>query len=431
MNRSSQPAIRTTRTGAARLAVTTVIAGIALLCWVGPARSQEGATSAGTPGSQPGVQQPGPASLGESGGAREAGETAKGKEGAKSEIEIELPTWITGALKNFYYSGPATVNADAVLGPDGSPLPEEQVHGKTVDFKFVDEHWNGETKPTWPLHATIEKAGKAKPGPTARIEEGTLDGNPVRLVNPAVEFKYAAMFPEKILISVFTAFCIGLVAMLLCRGAQRLPTKTQTVLEMTYEALDTNIKDLIGPHYKKYVPFIATAFLYILVMNLAGLIPGWTSPTSNINVTAGLSIVVVAYVQYEGIRVNGFVGYLKHFVGEPWWLFALSIPLHVVGEFAKVLSLTIRLFGNIFGEDVVIVILIALAGMFTRGFFPVQAPMYLLAIFTSFVQAMVFSILASVYIALKTSHDHGEEHGSHGHDDHGHIHDVPAPATVA
>jgi F-type H+-transporting ATPase subunit a len=169
------------------------------------------------------------------------------------------------------------------------------------------------------------------------------------------------------------------------------------------------------------VPLVATIFIYVLIMNLVGLIPGWKSPTANINVTAGMAIVVMVYVQYEGIRVNGFGGYLRHFMGDPLWLAPLNFPLHIIGEVARVLSLSVRLFGNIFGEDVVLAILIILAGMFTKGLVPFQAPMYLLALFTSFVQAMVFSILASVYLALMTTHeDHGHGHGEHGHDDHAH-----------
>jgi F-type H+-transporting ATPase subunit a len=205
-------------------------------------------------------------------------------------------------------------------------------------------------------------------------------------------------------------------------------------VELVYTYLDNFVHGLIGDHYKRYVPLVGTIFIYILIMNLAGLIPGWASPTANINVPAGLAIVVVLYVQFEGIRVNGLKGYLMHFVGDPWWLGPLNFPIHAIGEVARVLSLTIRLFGNIFGEDVVIVILIALAGMFTKGLAPVQAPMYLLAMFTSFVQAMVFSILTCVYIALMTTHDdHGHGHGEHGHghdEEHGVYHDGHAPAPA-
>jgi F-type H+-transporting ATPase subunit a len=114
-------------------------------------------------------------------------------------------------------------------------------------------------------------------------------------------------------------------------------------------------------------------------------------------------------------------GYLRHFAGEPAWLAPLNFPIHVIGELARPLSLAIRLFGNIFGEDFVLAILI-----FLMGFVPVQALIFPLAVFTSFVQALVFAILTSVYIATMTVHeDHGHEH------DHAHEHgaaETPHPA---
>jgi F-type H+-transporting ATPase subunit a len=195
-------------------------------------------------------------------------------------------------------------------------------------------------------------------------------------------------------------------------------------LEQAYESADFFFRNLIPHNHQRYMPLMSAFFVYILVMNLAGIIPGWLSPTSNVNVTAGLALVIVLYVQYEGIRVNGLLGYFKHFLGEPVWLAPLNLPLHIIGEFAKVLSLTIRLFGNIFGEDVVIVILILLSIKFMGGV-PMQTPMYLLAMFTSFVQALVFTILGSVYIAIMTTHDEGEGHGGeheHGHAEPAHAH---------
>jgi F-type H+-transporting ATPase subunit a len=238
-----------------------------------------------------------------------------------------------------------------------------------------------------------------------------------------VTFALQQMFPEHLVVSLLTALCIGIAALLLTRDLKRIPDRKQAAVELIYSALDNFVANLIGPTYKRYMPLVGTAFIYILVMNLAGLIPGWVSPTANLNVTAGLALVVVVFVQYEGIRVNGLKGYLMHFVGEPLWLAPLNFPLHLIGEAARLLSLSIRLFGNIFGEDVVIVILIALGGLV-----PTSAPMYFFAVFTSFVQAMVFSILMCVYIALMTVHeDHGHQH-EHGHDEgHGHAHDTPVP----
>jgi F-type H+-transporting ATPase subunit a len=192
---------------------------------------------------------------------------------------------------------------------------------------------------------------------------------------------------------------------------------------MAYGSLDGFVGGLIGPGYQKYMPLIGTLFVYIFLMNIGIMIPWWGSATSNINVTAGLALVVFVYVQYEGIRANGLIGYIKHFVGEPVWLAPLNFPLHVIGEFAKLLSLSLRLFGNIFGEDTVIVILIGLVGMFKIPWLPLQGFMYPLSIFAGGVQAMVFCILTCIYIAMMTVHD---DHGAHGneHDDHhGHSHD--------
>lgn len=235
------------------------------------------------------------------------------------------------------------------------------------------------------------------------------------IINPHV-------MPEAVVISLVMAAVIIIAVMMLTRGiTHRVPTKTQAALELVVVGLQNFIGGLIGPDAARYFPVIGTVFLYILVLNLAGLIPGWKSPTSNINVTIGFALSIFFYVQYHGIRANGVGGYLRHFVGEPAWLGPLNFPLHIIGELARPLSLSVRLFGNIFGEDFVLAILI-----FLMGFIPVQALIFPLAVFTSFVQALVFSILASVYIATATVHeghdDHEHEHDhAHGHD-HAHAH---------
>jgi F-type H+-transporting ATPase subunit a len=232
------------------------------------------------------------------------------------------------------------------------------------------------------------------------------------IINPHV-------FPEAVFISMVMAVVIIVAVIFLTRGiTHRVPSKKQAALELIVVGLQNFIGGLIGPDAPRYFPVIGTVFLYILVLNLCGLIPGWKSPTSNINVTIGFALSIFVYVQYHGIRANGVGGYLRHFAGEPAWLAPLNFPLHIIGELARPLSLSLRLFGNIFGEDFVLAILI-----FLMGFIPVQVLIMPLAIFTSFVQALVFSILASVYIATATVHeDHGHEHG-HEHD-HGHGHRV-------
>jgi F-type H+-transporting ATPase subunit a len=243
------------------------------------------------------------------------------------------------------------------------------------------------------------------------------------IINPKI-------FPEEMFISLVMAGVIAIAVILMTRKLHRVPTRLQAALELTVEGLRNFVTGLIGPEGPRYLPVIGTVFIYILILNLSGLIPGWKSPTSNINVTIGLALSVFVYVHYHGIRVNGLGGYLKHYAGEPLWLAPLNVPIHLIGELARPLSLSIRLFGNIFGEDFVLAIII-----FLMGFIPVHALILPLAVFTSFVQAMVFSMLTAVYIATLTVHDdHGHEH-EHGHE-HGHEHEhgvvqTPTPAAPA
>lgn len=360
------------------------------------------------------------------------GEGGHGEEEHSEGVSIHQPTWLSTPIKRFWWSGPATLSAQGALTASGEPIPGESLKGQQVEYTFVDHHSHASPKPRVEIKPTIGAIGNQHNPAGAKLETVTVTGQEVVLINPTVSFAYESMFPELWVISMLVAITIALVTFLLTRNLQRVPNRVQTFLEMVYSFFDNFVHELIGDHYKRYVPLVGTIFIYVLLLNLSGLIPGWASPTANINIPAGLALVVVLYVQYEGIRVNGLKGYLMHFVGDPWWLGPLNVPIHVIGEVARLLSLTIRLFGNIFGEDVVIVILIFLAGMFTKGFIPFQAPMYLLAIFSSFVQAMVFSILTCVYIALMTTHEHEHEHGhgEHGHEEHGVYHDGHAPAPA-
>lgn len=455
-NRTNKEANRTApkfRLAAHLVLATSVVAAGA---WLLPVRAQEttapqtpAATTSAAPANAPtspvqpgehgtneGLQEHGPGGQhAPEGGTHEAGgeHGAKGGHEEEEGFSIHLPSWIYGPLKKFWFSGPATLSADGAVTPAGEAVAAAELQGQKVDFTYVDHHSHISPKPEYQIHPVIgtigtRTSGNGEPTPV------TVNGREVLLIEPSVHFAYESMFPELLVISLLTALTIAIVTFLMTRNLQRVPDRKQAFLELIYVSLDNFVHGLIGDHYKRYVPLVGTIFIYVLIMNLAGLIPGWASPTANINVPAGLAIVVVLYVQIEGIRVNGLKGYLMHFVGDPWWLGPLNFPIHAIGEVARVLSLTIRLFGNIFGEDVVIVILIALAGMFTKGLVPFQAPMYLLAIFTSFVQAMVFSILTCVYIALMTTHeDHGHGHGEHGHghdEEHGVYHDGHAPAPA-
>ncbi|MCC6484825.1 MAG: F0F1 ATP synthase subunit A [Armatimonadetes bacterium] len=198
------------------------------------------------------------------------------------------------------------------------------------------------------------------------------------------------------------------------RRLQQVPGQLQNFLEMVVGGLEQFFLDVLGPEGKRHVPILVTFFLYILVMNLMGLIPFMKPATSTLNMTVALSLVAIIYVQIQGIRENGFLGYVKHFLGEPLWLAPLMFILHVIGEIAKPLSLSIRLFGNVFGEETV-VLQLALLGPLAIGVYkllPIQFPMFVFGLFTSVVQALVFAILVAAYIVLMTAHEDHDEHSS-------------------
>jgi F-type H+-transporting ATPase subunit a len=197
------------------------------------------------------------------------------------------------------------------------------------------------------------------------------------------------------------------------RRLKAVPSRLQNIWEWTYETLRRFTATMIGEqHAATFTPLLGTFFLYIFLLNLGGLIPGFVSATAALNTTIALALCCFLAVQYYGFRHSG-LGYLMHFVGEPWWLF----PINILGELARPLSLSVRLFGNIFGEDTVIAQLIAMGAIAlgTTGWWlpvPVQFPMLLFGIFGSFVQALVFTMLASSYIAGVVA-EHGHESSDH------------------
>lgn len=241
------------------------------------------------------------------------------------------------------------------------------------------------------------------------------------------------IIPEEVLLGVVVMLLIGLACFLLTRRLDlHRPSKTQAALELIVSALQNMVVGLIGPDGMRYLPFVGTLYLYILLLNLVGIIPLWKTPTANLNVTVALALTTIVYVHLHGIRANGIGGYLRHYMGDPIWMAPLNFPIHVIGEIARPISLSLRLFGNMFGEDTVIAILIMLAA--PLWIIPAQFPMILLTIFTSFVQAMVFTMLTCTYIAGFVAHDEHHPPG-HEHDtvdeQHGLLMDSPLPAPPA
>ena len=196
-----------------------------------------------------------------------------------------------------------------------------------------------------------------------------------------------------------------------------IPTRLQNVIEMYVEIMEGLVVGMLGEKEgRRYLPFVGTLFIYILTMNLAGLVPFMKSSTSAIQTTAGLAICVFCYVQYNGLKRLGPVGYVHHLMGSPrdaigWCLVPLFLPLHVLEELIKPVSLSCRLFGNILGEDILLGVGLML-GILMTGFLPIGIPLHFpfmfLAMLTSTIQALVFALLATVYISMVLPH--GEEH---------------------
>jgi F-type H+-transporting ATPase subunit a len=179
------------------------------------------------------------------------------------------------------------------------------------------------------------------------------------------------------------------------------PSHFQHVLELVVEGLRSLLREIIGHHGERYLYIIGGFTVFIFVSNLFGLFFFLQPPTSNVNTTFALSITAFLYYNWQGIRQQGVGHYLAHFAGPVWWLAPLMFPIELIGNFARILSLAMRLFGNILGEHTA-------TGIF-MGMMPfvVPWPMMGLGIFGAFLQTFVFIMLTMVYISGATA---AEEH---------------------
>ena len=227
----------------------------------------------------------------------------------------------------------------------------------------------------------------------------------------------------------FSALAALIIMTVLLRVASRPtdePSRFHVAVEMLVDGLYGLVEGAIGPTARRYTPYLGTLFMFILINNFMGLVPFLHASTSSINTTAALAICTFLYVQYVGIRENGPLGYIHHMAGSPrsgieWGFVPLMFPLHLLGEFIKPLSLSLRLFGNIMGEDKLLAVFVVLgAGMLSFAHLPfglpIQVPIMFLAMLTSTIQALVFTLLSTIYIALMLPHgEHEHAAAGHGH----------------
>ncbi|MFW6324919.1 MAG: F0F1 ATP synthase subunit A [Desulfovibrionales bacterium] len=169
------------------------------------------------------------------------------------------------------------------------------------------------------------------------------------------------------------------------------PKGGQNFFEVLIGGLEDFVVANMGEGGRKVFPVLATLFIFILVCNLFGLLPGMDAPTANVNTNAAMAVFIFLYYQYWGFKLHG-VKYIKHFMGPVWWLAPLIMIIEVIGHFARMLSLTLRLFGNIKGEEIVLALLFLLAPIVST------VPITLLFLLMKTMQAFIFFMLSLMYL---------------------------------
>ena len=177
------------------------------------------------------------------------------------------------------------------------------------------------------------------------------------------------------------------------------PAPAQHLAEMTNEFVSEQAEQIIGHGSERFVSYLTALLLFILLANLMGIIPGLESPTASAVVPLGFALVTFLYYHYHGIRSNG-IAYVKQFLGPVWWLYPLLLPIEIISHLARVLSLTVRLYANMFAGDLVTLAFFSLV--------PIGIPLIFLGLHlgVAVVQAYVFFLLASIYLSLAVAHDH-------------------------
>ena len=191
-----------------------------------------------------------------------------------------------------------------------------------------------------------------------------------------------------------------ILGILTSKSVQMIPGKGQNLMEIIISGIEDFMVETIGEEGRWLFPLAATVFLYVFIGNLLGIIPGFFPPTANLNTTASCALVVFVFTHVIGIKYHG-ARYIKHFLGPVWWMAPLIFIIEIIGHFARILSLSFRLFGNMMGHEIVLAILFALAGLFLA-----PLPILVLGIFVSFVQGFVFFLLSIIYFQGAMEHAH-------------------------
>jgi F-type H+-transporting ATPase subunit a len=179
------------------------------------------------------------------------------------------------------------------------------------------------------------------------------------------------------------------------------PGPLQQLAEMTNEFVEAQGEAIIGHGYEPHIPFVTIIFVFLLIANCYGLLPGVETPTADPVVPLGFAIPTFLYYNFIGFRTQGIWGYIKHFMGPVWWIAPLMFPIEIISHLARNLSLTIRLYANMFASDLLTLVFFSLI--------PIGIPIVFLALHfgVAMIQAYVFMLLALIYLAGAMSHEEG------------------------
>jgi len=178
------------------------------------------------------------------------------------------------------------------------------------------------------------------------------------------------------------------------------PKPAQQFAEIIHEFTGGTADQIIGHGYERFQAFVTCIFLFVILNNFLGLIPGVPTPTAEPVVPLGIAVLTFLYYNYHGLREQGLVGYMKHFAGPLWWIAPLLFPIEIISHCARMMSLTIRLYANMFASDLVTLVFFSLV--------PIAIPALFLGLhaFVSLIQAYVFMLLAMIYLSEAVAHEH-------------------------
>ena len=176
------------------------------------------------------------------------------------------------------------------------------------------------------------------------------------------------------------------------------PGNAQHLAEMIHEFVNGQAEQVMGHGYERHLPVLTGLLLFILLCNCFGLFPGIDTPTANPSVPLGLALFTFAYYNWNGLRAQGPIGYIKHFMGPVWWIAPLMFPIEIISHLARIMSLTVRLYANMFASDLLTVVFFSLV--------PPAIPIIFLGLHfgVALIQAYIFMLLTTIYLAEATAH---------------------------